>query len=103
MELEILQQIDQPSFGRKAVEAKLSFSDATPSRAKIRSAAAKKLNVPSERIVVSSVRAKFGTQQAKVIMRVYEDVDSLKKLEAAYVHKRHGDDKKEEAAAPKVE
>jgi len=63
---------------------------ATPSRDEIRSALAGALKVEKERVIIDHVDTEFGRQASAGFAKVYDSVESAKRLEKDYLLIRHG-------------
>ena len=113
MEIEIVKEKETPLVSRKRVTAWINHTGRTPSRVEILSGLSKKLKVDKELISIRHIYTRFGEQRVKLIIHVYNDKDSLVKLEGEGLVKKHqgevkpevkseakpADDKKDEAKA----
>ncbi len=98
MEMDITYKKENSLLQRTEIEAKLTFSDKTPSRKEIADMAAKKLGKDVNLIAINHIYTKNGSKEARVIGNVYGDANMMKIFEKVAL-KRHGllEEKKEEA------
>lgn len=92
MNLKIINKKEEPLLSRTKIEAEIVFENATPSRKDIKSNLAKGLGKDGKLIAVDSIYTQYGIKKAKCLFYVYENEESLKKLEV--VKKRDTQDKK---------
>ncbi|MBU0461874.1 MAG: hypothetical protein KJ574_04785 [Nanoarchaeota archaeon] len=100
MNIEILKQRDTPLLSRKRVTVMATYEGSTPSRKKLREAIAKKMDVDEELTIVKHIYPGFGATRAKVIAHIYSNEADKKKIEDAYLLKKHTAEKPKEEAAP---
>ena len=93
MELKVINKKEEPLLSRIKVEAEIAFEKATPSRAEIKSQVAKDVGKDEKLVVVKSIYTTYGLKKAKNVSYVYENEDSLKRIE---VEKKKKTGKKEE-------
>ena len=90
MELQILTQEKNPSLQREDITAQITFAEkATPSRAQIQEAIAKKCKAKPELVVVSVIDVRFGSTSTKINAFVYESQQALKQFETQHMVKRN--------------
>lgn len=97
METEILKQHNFPLLKRKRISAMIEFEVATPSKQQVIDSLSSKLKTDKDLISVRHIYQKFGSRKAKVIAHIYEDKDSLNKIEK--INKKKKVEKKEEKKA----
>ena len=83
-------------MNRKLINGIINYDGATPSKTDIKTKIASQLKAKTEDIVVDNVKVVFGTNSAKFEARIYDDEDSLKKIELKYIFKKNNAEKKEE-------
>lgn len=88
MEVEIISSKDNALFARKEVVAALTGFNATPSRLEVVEAFSKAAKANKDAIVIEKIEHKFGSKQAKVFARVYENPKKLAETEHGYFSKR---------------
>ncbi len=96
MELKIINKKEDPLLSRTIVESEMAFESATPSRAEIKSKLAKDLGKDEKLVVVKGIYNQYGSKKAKNIAYIYENEESLKRIE---VEKKKDDKKKSPAEA----
>lgn len=104
MELKIVGKKEEPLLSRIRVEAEIAFEKTTPSRGEIKGVLAKDLCRDERLIVVKGVHTYHGSKKAKNLSYVYDDEESLKRIEPRTKEKKGGGKKKEakEEAKPAV-
>jgi ribosomal protein S24E len=71
-------------------------SDVTPSKSSIQEEISALVKKPKEQIVVKKIDQKYGSHESKILVYVYDSLDSLKKFEL--VNRRNKEKKAGEAA-----
>ncbi|MFP4169876.1 MAG: 30S ribosomal protein S24e [Methanomassiliicoccales archaeon] len=91
MNLEIDRKKENPLMERLEVDFTLDHvGEATPNRQSVKDQLASALNVEKERIVLDHVRSDFGRQISSGYAKVYDSVESAKRLERDYLLVREG-------------
>ena len=107
MNVDIKSKTDNQLLGRKEIEADVTYSGATPSRADLKQAICGKVGANPDMSVVRDVQTTYGKQMAKVVLHTYEKMEKLMEVEPEHIRKRDkvGEAPKEEAKAeaPKEE
>lgn len=107
MKFNIESENDNKLLERKEVKATVSFEGGTPSRKDIKELIGSKLGVNRELMVLRQVNEKYGQRRVEVVVHVYKDAQTLKKIEPAYLEKRDnkasGDAKEEPKKEAKKE
>ena len=98
MEIEILKKEKNELLGREGIEAKVAYSDATPSRKEMRKELAKKIGKKEDLVIVSQIKTYFGSGHAKIYARAYDNEKDLKATEIESMIKRHDKGKKGQQA-----
>jgi len=93
MEIKIINKKEEPLLSRTKVEAEIAFEKATPSRAEIKSQVAKDAGKDEKLVVVKSIYTTYGLKKVKNVSYIYENENSLKRIE---VEKKKKTGKKEE-------
>jgi len=81
MKIEIAKQFENPLLRRKELVINVVSDKATPSRAELSSKLAAILDTKEDLIVIDKIIQKFGTTESEVIVRVYEDENTLRSIE----------------------
>jgi len=101
MELKIISKKEDPLLLRTKVEAELTFDKVTPSREEVKTKLAAEMGKDGKLIVVKWIYTARGLKKAKNLSYVYDNEESLKRIEVQ--KKTDGKAKKEEAkAAPEA-
>jgi ribosomal protein S24E len=102
MELQIMKEEHKPLLGRKDVTARVAYESVTPKRDDIRKDIAHKTKSKEELVIISSIQPDYGKQSAMVDAKVYDDEQTLRKVEPRFSLKKHGfqvEEKKKKGAA----
>jgi small subunit ribosomal protein S24e len=102
MEIEILEQEDNPLLHRTEVEFEIKHDEATPSRLSVRDSLAAKLDKDSEEVVVHELDTKFGMRQTIGRAKTYESPEAAAEVEHDHMLERNKigvEDDAEEAEA----
>ena len=81
MELKIINKKEYPLLSRTKVESEIVFEKSTPSKDEIKSKLGKDLGKDEKLIVVKSVYTMYGLKKCKNLSYVYENEESLKRIE----------------------
>ena len=99
MELKIINKKEYPLLSRTMVESEIAFEKSTPSKDEIKSKLGKDLGKDEKLIVVKSIYTMYGLKKCKNLSYVYENEESLKRIEVQKEKKKEA--KPEEKAAEK--
>ncbi len=80
MDLTITKQEKKLLVQREEIEATVTI-EPTPSNKQIQEELTKKLNKPTELIIVKHIYSKFGSHENKIIAYIYDNKEALKKFE----------------------
>ncbi|MFB6071429.1 MAG: 30S ribosomal protein S24e [Halobacterium sp.] len=89
MEIEILEQEDNPLLHRTEVKFEIEHEDATPSRLSVRDSLAAKLDKDSEEVVVHELDTKFGMRTTVGRAKVYESPEEAADVEHEHMLERN--------------
>ena len=102
MELKIINKKEYPLLSRTKVESEIVFEKSTPSKDEIKSKLGKDLGKDEKLIVVKSIYTMYGLKKCKNLSYVYENEESLKRIEVQKEKKsKKTEAKPEERAAEK--
>jgi ribosomal protein S24E len=87
--MKIVKEFDNKLLKRKEVEFDVDSQGTTLSRPDIKEKAVKALKADEKLVVVSSIASRFGSTLTQVIVYVYEDEQTLKRLTPEHVAKRN--------------
>jgi small subunit ribosomal protein S24e len=99
MEIEIVDEEENPMLHRTDVRFELTHDEATPSRLSVRDSLAAKLNKDSAEVVVHGLDTKFGMRRTVGYAKVYESPDHARDVEQDYMLDRNKISADEEAEA----
>jgi small subunit ribosomal protein S24e len=89
MEIEILEQEENPMLHRTDVRFQVVHDEATPSRLSVRDSLAAKLNKDSDEVVVHELDTKFGMRTTVGYAKVYESPEFARDVEQEYMLERN--------------
>ena len=81
MELKIINKKEDPLLFRTKIEAELTFDKGTPSIAEVKSMLSKDLGKDEKLIVIKNIYTVYGLKKAKNLSYIYENEESLKRIE----------------------
>jgi ribosomal protein S24E len=81
MQLKIINKKDDPLLSRCRVESEISFEKSTPPEEEIKDELAKALGKDKKLIVLKHVYNEYGLKKANGMAYVYENEESLKRIE----------------------
>lgn len=104
MDIEILDQEENPLLHRTEVSFEIVHDEATPSRLSVRDSLAAKLDKDSNEVVIQALDTKFGMRKTIGTAKVYESADDAIDIEQEHMLQRNkigedADDSAEEAQA----
>jgi small subunit ribosomal protein S24e len=89
MEIEIIDEDENPMLHRTDVRFEVVHDEATPSRLSVRDSLAAKLNKDSDEVVVHELDTKFGMRKTVGYAKVYENPDFARDVEQEYMLERN--------------
>ena len=89
MDIEVVEQEDNPLLHRTDVTFQVIHEDATPSRLSVRDSLAAKLNRDAEEVVVHELDTKFGMRKTIGYAKVYESAADAAEVEQEYMLDRN--------------
>lgn len=99
MNINIIEKNENKLLARTEVVAKVTFEGATPKRHNVQVALAKELKAKEDMVIINSTKTSFGEASAKVFANVYDNAETMAKLERQNLiekHKGHEPKKEEE-------
>jgi len=102
MEVDIIEQEENPMLHRTDVRFEVVHDEATPSRLSVRDSLAAKLNKDSAEVVVHKLDTKFGMRKTVGYAKVYDNPEAALDVEQQHMLERNkitadGDGEAEEA------
>jgi len=96
MEIEILEERENPLLGRKEVRFIVSFDGPMVKRGEVRDKLVALLNAQPDLLVVDHLKVEYGRPRAVGYAKVYSDEGLMNKIEREHILKRNFEEKKEE-------
>ena len=100
MELKIINKKEDPLLFRTKVESEMVFEKATPSIEEVKNELVKVLGKDGKLIVVKGIYTMYGLKKAKNVSYVYENEETLKRIEIKNKKKTGKKEKKEAKEKP---
>ncbi len=89
MEIEIIEESENPMLHRTDVTFRVVHDEATPERLSVRDSLAAKLNKDADEVVIRDLNTKFGMRTTIGRAKVYDDDAVAKEIEREYVLERN--------------
>jgi small subunit ribosomal protein S24e len=89
MDIEILEEEQNPMLHRTDVTFQVVHDDATPSRLSVRDSLAALLDKDAEEVVVREMNTKFGMRKSVGYAKVYETPEDAKAVEQEHMLERN--------------
>jgi len=89
MDIDIIEEDENPMLHRTDVRFRITHEDATPSRLSVRDSLAAKLNKDSAEVVVRELDTKFGMRKTIGYAKVYESPDHARDVEQEHMLDRN--------------
>ena len=89
MDIDIIEEDENPMLHRTDVRFEIVHEEATPSRLSVRDSLAAKLNKDSAEVVVHKLDTKFGMRKTVGYAKVYESPDHARDVEQEHMLDRN--------------
>ncbi|MDR9430956.1 MAG: 30S ribosomal protein S24e [Natronomonas sp.] len=89
MEVEIIDEDENPMLHRTDVRFQLTHEEATPSRLSVRDSLAAKLNKDASEVVVRMLDTKYGMRKTIGHAKVYDDAEHAQAVEQGHALERN--------------
>ena len=89
MDIDIVDESENPMLHRTDVRFELTHEDATPSRLSVRDSLAAMLNKDSAEVVVRELDTKYGMRQTVGLAKVYDTPEDARDVEQTHVLERN--------------
>ncbi|RLG21934.1 30S ribosomal protein S24e [Candidatus Micrarchaeota archaeon] len=96
MDIEVIEERKNPLLERKELEILAKAFSSTPSRKELIDLISAKLGIGKDLVVIRKIEQGFGMQKARVVARVYDNPDALRRYEAEHIIKRGQKEEKKE-------
>ncbi|QSG09767.1 30S ribosomal protein S24e [Halapricum desulfuricans] len=89
MDVDIIEETENPMLHRTDIRFEMTHEDATPSRLSVRDSLAAKLNKDAEEVVVHKLDTKFGMRKTVGYAKVYDDPEAALDVEQEHMLERN--------------
>ncbi|MFB6074076.1 MAG: 30S ribosomal protein S24e [Haloarculaceae archaeon] len=89
MEIDIIEEEENPMLHRSDVRFRVTHEEATPARLAVRDSLAAMLNKDAEEVVVRELDTKFGMRQTVGHAKVYESPQDARNVEQEHMLERN--------------
>ncbi|WP_135663748.1 30S ribosomal protein S24e [Halorhabdus rudnickae] len=89
MDIEIIEEEDNPMLHRTDVRFEVTHEEATPSRLSVRDSLAAMLNKDAEEVVVHELDTKYGMRKTVGYAKVYDDPEFAREVEQEHMLERN--------------
>ncbi len=89
MELDIIDEDENPMLHRTDVRFQLTHEEATPSRLSVRDSLAAKLNKNAGEVVIRKLDTKYGMRKTVGYAKVYDDAEHAVEVEQGHALERN--------------
>jgi small subunit ribosomal protein S24e len=89
MDIEIVDEEENPMLHRTDVRFELTHEDATPSRLSVRDSLAAMLNKDSAEVVVRELDTKYGMRRTVGLAKVYDSAEDARDVEQEHMLERN--------------
>ncbi len=89
MDVEIIEEVENPMLHRTDVRFELVHDEATPSRLSVRDSLAAKLNKDADEVLIHKLDTKYGMRQTVGYAKVYESPEFAREVEQDYTLSRN--------------
>ncbi|CCQ35753.1 30S ribosomal protein S24e [Natronomonas moolapensis 8.8.11] len=89
MELDIIDEDENPMLHRTDVRFQLTHEEATPSRLSVRDSLAAKLNKDAGEVVIRKLDTKYGMRKTVGYAKVYDDAEDATAVEQGHALERN--------------
>ena len=89
MDIQIIEEEENPMLHRTDVRFQIQHDEATPSRLQVRDSLAAKLDKDSDEVVVHELDTKFGMRETVGYAKVYDSPESARDVEQQYMLDRN--------------
>ena len=89
MDIDIIEEAENPMLHRTDVRFRVTHEDATPSRLSVRDSLAATLNKDAEEVVIRKLDTKFGMRETIGTAKVYESPEDAQAVEQDHALERN--------------
>ncbi|MCU4718374.1 30S ribosomal protein S24e [Halapricum hydrolyticum] len=89
MDVDIIEEEENPMLHRTDIRFEITHEEATPSRLSVRDSLAAKLNKDAEEVVVHKLDTKFGMRKTIGYAKVYDEPEAALEVEQKHMLERN--------------
>ena len=90
MEIQILEEKDNPLLERKEIQLRVIQDAGSPKISDLRKKIAAQLSLDESLFVVQHANAEYGMNESRCMLKIYKNEERLKAVEADHVLKKNG-------------
>lgn len=89
MEIQILEEKDNPLLDRKEIQLRIIQDAGSPKIADLRKKIGAQLSLDGSLFVVQNIYAEYGMNESRCLLKVYNSNERLKEVEAGHVLRKN--------------
>jgi small subunit ribosomal protein S24e len=89
MDIEIIEEVDNPMLHRSDVRFRVIHDEATPSRLSVRDSLAATMNKDADEVVIHELDTKYGMRKTIAYAKVYQSAQRARDVEQSYMLERN--------------
>ena len=89
MDIEIIEEVDNPMLHRSDVRFRVIHDEATPSRLSVRDSLAATMNKEADEVVIHKLDTKYGMRKTIAYAKVYQTAQRARDVEQTYMLERN--------------
>lgn len=90
MEIQILEEKNNPLLERREIQLRIIQDAGSPKIADVRRKIAAQLSLDESLFVIQNMKAEYGMNESRCLLKVYRSKDRLQTVEANHVIKKNG-------------
>jgi len=91
MDINIENKKDNPLLGRMEIQVNISHpNEKIPKRDAVVKAISEEMKADKKLVIVDNIKSSFGIAVSRAYVKIYKDMEILKKIEPNFIQKRHG-------------
>ncbi len=99
MDIQVIQEKNNPMLNRREIVFKVTYDEATPSRKSIVDRIAATMNSKQGLVIIDNIKTEFGKREGIGYAKIYENADRVKQVERPHIIERNTFGKPEGATA----
>ena len=103
MDIQVIQEKNNPMLNRREIVFKVTYDEATPSRKSIVDKIAATMNSKQGLVIVDNIKTEFGKREGIGYAKIYENAERVKQVERPHIIERNVFNKPEGEGAAKTE